>query len=286
MSRVPSGSPTSALIAGLFDGLVDDAAIFPPGNAALAAALRAHVGYLDTQYEWAVGPFLVRTSMVDEMRKLADPDSLVRVGLISDTDLAGAIAARDSLQDDAWFELVQVEVALGTVADVKVAAEQLIGELPFTVPTYIEVPHDTDPEPAIAAIAADGAERAKFRCGPEVVPPSHELAAFIAHCVRHEVSFKLTAGLHHALPSTDAHTGIRQHGFLNTLAATWLAIQEASTHDITSVLNSVELPAVTAVLADVDVSQLRSVYRSFGSCSIREPVDELFQLGLLAKEDI
>ncbi len=39
-------------------------------------------------------------------------------------------------------------------------------------------------------------------------------------------------------PSTDAQTGIGQHGFLNTLAATWLAIQQASVTDITSVLNS------------------------------------------------
>jgi len=279
-----SSVPTPALIAGLFDGLVDDAAIFPPGNASLADALRAHVGYADTRYESCLASFLVRTSLVDEMRQLADPDSLVRVGLISDTDLAGAVAARDALQDDAWFELVQVEMAVGAGADLRGSVEQLIAELPFTVPTYIEVPHGIDPEPAIAAIAADGAERAKFRCGPDVVPPSDELAQFIAHCVRHGVAFKLTAGLHHALPAPDATTGISQHGFLNTLSATWLAIQEASINEIAGVLNSVELPAVTAVLADTDVSRLRSVYRSFGSCSIDDPVDELFKLGLLVEE--
>ncbi len=88
MSRVPS----RALIAGLFDGLVDDAAIFPPGNAPLPVALRAHMDYVDTRYESALGPFLVRASMVDELRLLADPASLVRVGLIADTGLAGAIA--------------------------------------------------------------------------------------------------------------------------------------------------------------------------------------------------
>lgn len=280
MSRVPS----RALIAGLFDGLVDDAAIFPPGNAPLAAALRDHVNYVNTRYESALGAFLVRTSMVGEMRELADPDSVVRVGLISDTGLAGAIAARDALQDDVWFELVQVEIPLGADADSSVAAEELLAELPFTVPTYIEVPHGRDPEPAIAAIALDGAERSKFRCGPERVPSSGELAQFIASCVRHGVSFKLTAGLHHALPSTDAHSGIRQHGFLNTLAATWMAIQGASRPDITTLLDSNELPAVASVLADADVSRLRSVYRSFGSCSICEPVDELYHLDLLNEE--
>jgi hypothetical protein len=281
-----SRGPSHALIAGLFDELIDDAAIFPPGNAPLAAALRAHVDYVDTRYESAVGPLLVRASMVDELRELADPDSLILIGLIADTGVAGAIAARDALQDDPWLELAQVEIALAADAALGMAADKLLAELPFTVPTYIEVPQGVDPEPAIAAIAADGVERSKFRCGPELVPSSQELAQFIDSSVRHGVPFKLTAGLHHALPSADPRTGVRQHGFLNTLAATWMFLQGAPLPDVITVLDSREMSAVTSVLAGADVSRLRSVYRSFGSCSISEPVDELYHLDLLSEEDV
>ena len=37
---------------------------------------------------------------------------VLRLGLIGDTGLEGLIAARDALQDDAWFSIVQFELAL------------------------------------------------------------------------------------------------------------------------------------------------------------------------------
>src|SRR4051794_14674738 len=51
---------TSALPGRLLRGLVDDAAVFPPGNPPLPIALAEHRGHRDAPYGACVGPLLVR----------------------------------------------------------------------------------------------------------------------------------------------------------------------------------------------------------------------------------
>jgi hypothetical protein len=107
--RSPRPSATVASVSrvpGLADQLVDDAAVFPPGNAPIDRALRDHAGWLGTRYEPLVGPLLVPASAVDAVRAAADPDDFIRLGLIADTGLDGLVAARDALQDDTWFQVV------------------------------------------------------------------------------------------------------------------------------------------------------------------------------------
>ena len=87
----------------------------------------------------------------------------------------------------------------------------------------------------------------------------------IAACREAGVPFKATAGLHHAV----RHDG--EHGFLNLLAAT-----------------AAPSGGIEAVLAEEDAAKLdltgadRSLFVGFGSCSWREPVDDLVELGLLS----
>src|SRR5437764_5232024 len=49
-------------VAGLMLGLVDDAAVFPPGNASVPDAVRAHRQHRSSWYADLVGPLLVRSS--------------------------------------------------------------------------------------------------------------------------------------------------------------------------------------------------------------------------------
>jgi hypothetical protein len=92
--------------------------------------------------------------------------------------------------------------------------------------------------------------------------------------------FKATAGLHHAL------RGDAEHGFLNLLAAAVFAGDEeqvlAATDAGHFVLDSSafrwrDRSAPAARLALVR----RGLFRSIGSCSFFEPVEELEELGVL-----
>ena len=86
----------------------------------------------------------------------------------------------------------------------------------------------------------------------------------VACCRDAGVPFKATAGLHHPMRRGE------EHGFLNLLAAA-----------------TAPLDRIEEVLAEEDGSALeleeasREVFVSFGSCSWREPVEGLQELGML-----
>jgi hypothetical protein len=139
---------------------------------------------------------------------------------------------------------------------------------PLGIEVYFELAFDegwrNDVPAVIGAIAALGA-RVKLRCGGAFTPSVEQVALVIASCREAGVPFKCTAGLHHAMRRGE------EHGFLNVLAAT-----------------TVPNARLQEVLAEEDFAALdlegpdRSLFRSFGSCSWREPVDDLEALGLLA----
>jgi len=267
-------------LTGLGQALIDDAAVFPPGNSPLPQALAAHHGFRDSRYESVVGPLLVPASGVAELRALADPGSVTSIALVADTGLDGLIVARSALQDDAWLEVLHVELPLRVTSNPTQDMRSLLATLPFTVPVYIELPHTVDFEGPLEVLASDGVERAKFRCGPDEVPTSAVLAKFLLSCAALRVPFKLTAGLHHALPYA-SEGSVTQHGFLNTLAATWAALAGGDLPTVSSLLDTRESDLVLSVLDSANVTELRGLYRSFGSCSIIEPYEELAALQLI-----
>jgi hypothetical protein len=268
---------------GLTHSLIDDAAVFPPGNASLPDALVAHQAFRDSRYESVVGPLLVPASGVEKLRLLADPETFTSIALVADTGFDGLVAARDAVQDDAWLDLVHVELRLTVSNDPAQDLHDLLVALPFTVPVYIELPQDINVDDPLSVLAADGVERAKFRCGPVQVPTATVLGQFLYSATALRVPFKLTAGLHHALPH-DATNGVTQHGFVNTLAATWAAMDGADLATVSSLLETRDPDIVLSVLDAANVSELRGLYRSFGSCSITEPYDELATLNLIAED--
>jgi hypothetical protein len=267
-------------IGGLALGLIDDAAMFPPGNAPLADAVNATYARRDTPQAAVVGPLLVPASAVEDLRSHADPDEILDVALIGDTGLEGLIAARDALQSDAWIVLHQVELRSPKIEQPADGVRSLLGDLSFTVPAYVELNLEDDLVEALAVLAADGLERAKFRTGPFTVPTPELLAKAIGATVRLGVRFKLTGGLHHALPTHDHETGQHHHGFLNTLAATSLAIAGEQDEALVDVLRATDAEPVLSALSASEAGRVRDIYCSFGSCSIEDPFAELVRLGL------
>ena len=267
-------------IGGLALALIDDAAMFPPGNAALADAVKAWYGRRDTPEASVVGPLLVPSSAVEDLRSHADPDRVLDVALIGDTGLEGLAAARDALQNDAWIVLQQVELRPPHHGEPAAAVRALLDDLTFTVPAYVELSLDDDVTEALAVLAHDGVERAKFRTGPYAVPTPETLAGAIAAAVRAGVRFKLTGGLHHALPLHDQESGQHHHGFLNALAATSLAISGAAEAAIAGILRAGDADQVLLALHESPAGEVRDRFCSFGSCSVDEPFAELVRLGL------
>ncbi|MFI2708129.1 hypothetical protein ACH5WX_11335, partial [Nocardioides sp. CER28] len=113
-------------------------------------------------------------------------------------------------------------------------------------------------------------------------PSEKELASVVVATVRAGVPFKATAGLHHAVRNTDRATGFEQHGFLNLLVATAAARRGAQPAEVARLLAERDPARVVAGVRHVDAS-VRRWFRSFGTCSIIEPVGELAELGLLAE---
>ena len=107
------------------------------------------------------------------------------------------------------------------------------------------------------------------------------MADFLAVINDGGASFKATAGLHNAVRHTDPQTGFTHHGFLNLLVAT---ARMQSGGDVLDALQSMDAAALSeeaGALSDQAQHAARSVFASYGSCSLTDPITDLSNLGLL-----
>jgi hypothetical protein len=289
MSGSPSGSrppDVGSLLAGLTLGLVDDAAVFPPGDATVPDAVESHRGHKLAPYAEVVGPLLVRASTTVELLESTRAGDDLSIGLIADEGLTGLVEAISLLFDhDDRATLAQVEIALPAGHDVGPATRVLLDQLAFSATAYVEVPR-TGWDAALDVLAEDGAERAKYRTGgatAQSVPNETELAAFVAGCLDRRLTFKLTAGLHRAVRHTTPE-GWEQHGFLNVLAAVTAGLAGAGEADLVHLLAERSPVRVVDALAGSDVAAVRRSFASFGCCGVTDPVDDLVALGLLGAD--
>ncbi len=265
----------------VFRRLVDDAVLFPPGNAPMPVALTEHHHHLTAPYAALVGPFLVSAARWSEFT--ANPAGRIEVGLVGAGDVDQLIgAARQAIADER-VGLAQLETPLvssgGVVTSAVTTARRIREELgEVEVDLFLEVPRTGGWLDAVAALAElPHPYRAwsKVRTGglaAAAFPTEGELAAFIEMCLRLEHPFKLTAGLHRAVRHTDPRTGFEHHGYLNVLAAV------CAPDDVAAAIAARDpAPLVAAVRA----ARSRHPFRSYGSCSIAEPLADLAALGLL-----
>ncbi len=260
----------------VFVGLLDDAAVFPPGSAPLPDAISAHREHRAAWYAEMVGPLLL------------PPEDVAA----APADIAiGVIGAREAVARaiDTGRDVRQIEVPVAKRGeDPQPGLRDLLTLIDTTkIRGYAEIPLTWGLTAALDAVAearASGVPVApKFRTGglaAELFPTPVELAAVICACCDRELPFKLTAGLHHALRHTDPETGFIHHGFLNVLVATAVAVEGAEPAEVAKILASGDAsPLVTAARTRLD--QKRPLWDGFGSCSIDEPLADLRMLGLL-----
>jgi hypothetical protein len=227
----------------MFAALLDDAALFPPGNAPMADAVTAHLTRRDGPDGTYVGPFVCPADRLAELAE-ALGGGHVDVALVCDV-----------------AEIGPMPVGVTLVA-VELRAAVCLPELAEGVRVFVERPWDS------ALDVPDGA-MLKLRCGGAFVPSACQLGVAIRRCVDDALPFKLTAGLHHAIRTDD------QHGLLNVLAAVGAA--QAGRDPVPLLL--ADDPALLVV---DNPTSVRRLLRSVGTCSIDEPLADLRALGLVA----
>jgi hypothetical protein len=136
----------------------------------------------------------------------------------------------------------------------------------------------------------------KFRCGGTgsgAIPPSAELAAQICACRDAGVFWKATAGLHHPFRHVDPTLGVPVHGFINLLTAAVIAdVHGLDAGRVQTILEdddpwhfrftneALTWRELSATVPQITAARERAL-RSFGSCSIDEPWQDLAVLGLV-----
>ncbi|RZD90823.1 hypothetical protein [Streptomyces albidoflavus] len=285
-ATVPPGA--GPVPAELFAAFCDDAAVFPPGELPLDRAVPAHLRHVTAAHAPLVGPLVVPQARLPELAGLTaglGRGSLDLAVTVPSPEAAGQALASAAALPAARPRCLEVAVPedVATAEIVPRLSTALKGAGDRTgVTVYVEVPRDRRRAGLIAALA-DSPFLAKFRTGgvrAELYPDERELARAVLLAIRAQVPFKATAGLHHAVRNTDPRTGFEQHGHLNLLAATGAALNGAGEEEVVAVLAERDATTVAGLVRALS-PEVRTAFRSFGTCSLAEPVGELAALGLL-----
>ena len=260
---------------GLFDALVDDAAMFPPGNASAAQAIREHLDHRAAWYADVVGPLLVPHARWPEFcaaQEAAEPPEIVVV-------LVGSMDRPDHVPSG--VTVTGYEVPATPDIDLAAGSGSIAAELVD--------PAERDRLLSRLATARGTGRRvvAKYRTGGtsrEAFPSEADVASVIASAVSHGVPMKFTAGLHSAVRHTDMATGFEHQGFLNVMVAVHAAQSDEGKGTLIELLSERDPDRVLATVrgwSAGDVARLREAFVSFGCCGVRDPIREAAHLGLL-----
>jgi hypothetical protein len=299
-------APVRALLA----GLVDYAGLFPPAALPMSEAVAEYERARSGADAWVLGRFVVPTSRLPELAACGSATIGRRTGdAWRLTVLVGDDAAADWQRisefnsrhphADGWSAAVDAVEAKGSDP---VAIRRLLDALPPSVERYVEIPTTGEPRPLLRTLRdAPGGAMGKLRTGgvtADAFPPADQLARCLVAAAELGVTLKATAGLHHPIRAeyrlTYASDSPRatMYGYLNVLVASALARRGESVSRVRTALDDVD-PQAFAFSEDgmcwrdrrLSIAELsatrQSMLRSFGSCSFREPVDELRALGQL-----
>ena len=290
---------------------IDYAGLFPPAQLDMPGAVAEYASYLASNDEWALGRFVVPAARLGELAAAAsdtlpepsrDLQPARRSSVVLGPDLAAdvrvmdAFCAGEARNPDAWWGGVDSVELRASTPD---AIREAMRVVPGRYERYVEIPISGDVAPLVRTIREAGAY-AKVRTGgtsADAFPASENVVRFLVACLREEVPFKATAGLHHPLrgdyPLTYEPGSAcgRMYGFLNVFLATAFLASGLDAADARRLLEENDPAAVRLGSSEVSwrgnrlpvdrLAASRSFLKSFGSCSFREPIDDLTALGLL-----
>jgi hypothetical protein len=296
---VPVAHPlVSPAVRVLLAGAIDYAGLFPPAELPMPAAVTEYLSHRSGPEAWALGRFVVPVARLHELEDALRRCAVRRAGRVPVAALIGPGTADDVDAIELFNRRTPEHGGRVGAVEVKAASRGVVRAVLAGIPRgwirYVEIPVADGADGALDAVAAGGAF-AKIRMGgtsAEAFPPPDRLAAVLAGLARRSLPFKATAGLHHPLrgvyPLSDAPgaPGAEMYGYLNLALAAAVVQAGGGAEDARAALLEAEAGAVRlegdalhwrderfdaaslAVLRD-------GFFHGFGSCSFRQPMDEL-----------
>jgi hypothetical protein len=276
-----------------FAGMVDYAGLFPPAACSLDDAVRHYAQYRGSAERWMLGRFVVPAAQLARLKEAA-------ALLVDETDawpLAVTIGADVSADLTAVEQFHVPGLAIDAI-ECKVAS---MLELEVFEGRALAIPNSFF-ELAVDDAAAEMVDRigsssgmGKVRTGgltAEAFPAAPDVIRLVAAFLGAGVAFKATAGLHHPItgdyPISYAADAPRQRmfGFVNLLVAVTALLERGDPARATAILEERDRRAIVMAPDGItwkddhyDLEVLERAHREgftcFGSCSFREPFDEL-----------
>jgi hypothetical protein len=265
----------------LLAGLVDYAGLFPPSALTMPEVAANYTSYRDSPDAWALGRLILPVARLSELAASVEAQQLPRGWHVS--ALASDNVERDADCIARWNTACAGALLVDTIElrangpHSIASAAKAFGD---ACTVYVEVPVVDDPEHLIAGIAHAGL-RAKIRTGGvanEAFPLAAQVVRFLRRCHQRNVAFKATAG--------------KMFGFLNVFIAAAFMRMGLPDQEVTSLLEEEDPASLHFMRGSIrwrdevlDTQRLADCRTSFaiafGSCSFREPIDDLHRLGLL-----
>jgi hypothetical protein len=288
---VTAAPSVAAPVHALLTRAIDYAGLFPPAELEPAAAVANYLAYRESSDSWALGRLVVPAGRLEQLVPfLPTPvQAPVPLSVVLGPDLETDLARVREFERKRH----------GTIAAVELKERPAVKpNFPNRWTRYVEVSLD-DPEldrclESIAALPGFG----KIRTGGTTAgafPAPEKLTRFLLLAARRRLPFKATAGLHHPIRGSyrltyqeGAPSG-PMYGYLNLSVAAALAWTGAGRAEIEAALlesdgeqlrfDSEALVWRSRRFEAQDLTDLRKNFlHGFGSCSFREPLDELVTL--------
>lgn len=285
-------------------GLIDYAGLFPPAELTMPQALENYAGYLRGPDSRSLGRFVVPFNRFDELEATAayllpsgKRSAPWRVSVLLGPDVKTAVARLLKFNCEHWEEsgighavVDAVEIRTDSLSEIS----PVRADIPDSFDAYFELTLDPQLERAASEVGKAGA-RAKIRTGgvtPSAFPTAEQIVRFLGACLAAGIAFKATAGLHHPVRSAYPLT-YKPHsergtmfGFLNVFLAAALLRAGSDNDTVQTLLEETDTGAFRfaddcvswrgRTISSAEIAETRRAFAiSFGSCSFREPIDEL-----------
>lgn len=284
----------------LLEGIVDYAGLFPPAALDMRTAVANYAEYRHCANAWMLGRFVVPVTRLQEIEGalpwVHEGGAGWALSAVSGDDILGDLERVQAFNARApeGRRIDTIEAKLATPD--AIANGGRVAQAGFSV--FAEIPVRDDPARLVSAIR-EAEINAKMRMGgvtADAFPPAEHVVRFMSRCMEADVPFKLTAGLHHAIcaeyPLTYESNAARgaMFGYLNVFLAAVALRQGARKGEIMALLRERDARAFSITDDAVSWRPLRFTTGelaetreraavAFGSCSFREPVDDLRSLG-------
>ena len=286
-------------IRALLAGLVDYAGLFPPAALNMPAAVGRYAEYCASDDAWILGRFVLPAAHLDafwaERSMLRDQPEWRLSALIGEDVEADVDRVHTFNATMAGY--ARVDTLEGKASSVDAVAKFADAASGFNA--FVEIPL-SDFAPLVDETGRRGIS-AKVRTGgvtANAFPEPEVLLAFIEYACKANVPFKATAGLHHPmrgdyrLTYEEGSPKGTMFGFLNlfltaafvhagmTDGAALALLLERDVKKLFVSTNSIEWRDRAVTTRDIHAAR-DCVAVSFGSCSFREPADELRAAALI-----